>query len=305
MFPLGIYWACWTCSALYCYCPPDLAHSEAVQVDWVSLRRRINARECIDWNWWFFNIAAVSLVGNAQSVEFSLLCVIARTFVFLLPVFLCDCITWKSGDWGEVELFWKRQEKHGSVCCYLHCCFSPTVFLVRLQRWAAVFACGSEISGSCLYEPVSSSVAVPTAKKDIWTDWGLIFTTVKTESDILFPSAISPPPFHAKVYLPANCCCPSGPAAGLLTSPLLRHPSGMLATMSALMLPTTATVAAVGAAPAPHVPLLAVPPKPILDGTKFSSSNVTNKSGQYLSILSVCFRALCFVKGKITCWIHA
>ena len=110
--------------------------------------------------------------------------------------------------------------------------------------------------------------------------WGLVSyrsvrSLFKTESEIIFPSTISPPPFHAKVYLPANCCCPSGPA-GLLTSPLLRHPSGMLATMSALMLPTTATVATMGGTPAPHMPLLALPPKPSLDG---KLSFVANKSG--------------------------
>ncbi|OXA43989.1 Nucleolysin TIA-1, partial [Folsomia candida] len=98
----------------------------------------------------------------------------------------------------------------------------------------------------------------------------------KTDSDLLFPSsALSPPQFHAKVYLPANCCCPSGPAAGLLTSPLLRHPSGMLATMSALMLPTTASVAHMGATAPSHMPLLAVGPntKHGLDGLKSPSGS--------------------------------
>lgn len=111
---------------------------------------------------------------------------------------------------------------------------------------------------------------------------------VKTESDVLFPSALSPPPFNAKVYLPANCCCPPGGAAGLLTSPLLRHPSGMLATMSALMLPTTATVATMGAAPGQHIPLLAVPTsKPIYEGQHKMFATSTNKSGMFICTLQI------------------
>ncbi|ODN06568.1 Nucleolysin TIAR [Orchesella cincta] len=54
--------------------------------------------------------------------------------------------------------------------------------------------------------------------------------------------------------------------------------------MSALMLPTTATVASVGASPAPHLPLLAAPPKQSIEASKINNSSVsslTNKSEHY------------------------